>query len=98
LVYEKKIKKTDWVFDWYSEVKDGSKSVWGLTTQNNQKILQGLISVTDKVDHIFMNLIENAKFNKGKNKLYKGVAGNLVALTCKISFEKGYDEIVSFKN
>lgn len=43
-----------------------------------------------------MPLIENAKFNKGRNKLYKGVAGNLVAFACKISFERGYDGFVSF--
>ena len=43
-----------------------------------------------------MDLIESAKFNKGKKKLYKGVAGNLVAFICKTSFEKGYDGVVSF--
>lgn len=92
----KQIKKTEWVFDWHSEVKNNSKSVWSLTTQNNQKIIQGLISITDEGDHIFMDLIESAKFNKGKNKLYKGVAGNLVAFACKTSFEKGYGGVVSF--
>ena len=65
----KRIKKTDWTFDWHLEIKDNSKSVWGLTTQDNQHILQGLISITDKVDHVFKNLIEHAKFNKGKTKL-----------------------------
>jgi hypothetical protein len=67
-----------------------------LTTVNNNEIIQGIISLTDKSDHIFMDLIESAKFNKGKKKLYKGVAGNLVAFACKISFEKGYDGVVSF--
>lgn len=43
-----------------------------------------------------MDLIESAKFNKGKSKLYKGVAGNLVAFACKLSFESGYDGVVSF--
>ena len=43
-----------------------------------------------------MPFIESAQFNKGKQKLYKGVAGNLVAFGCKISFEKGYDGVVSF--
>jgi hypothetical protein len=38
-----------------------------------------------------MPLIESARFSKGRHKLYKGVAGNLVAYGCKISFEKGYD-------
>lgn len=43
-----------------------------------------------------MDLIENAKFNKGRHKLYRGVAGNLVAFGCKMSFEKKYGGIVSF--
>ena len=67
-----------------------------MTTLNNQKIIQGLISITDKGDHIFLDLIESAKFNKGKSKLYKGVAGNLVAFACKTSFEKGYEGVESF--
>ena len=43
-----------------------------------------------------MNLIESSKFNKGKRKLYEGAPGNLVAFACRLSFEKGYDGIVSF--
>jgi hypothetical protein len=43
-----------------------------------------------------MELIESAKFNKGKSKLYRGVAGNLVAFACKLSFEKKYEGVVSF--
>jgi len=43
-----------------------------------------------------MDLIESAKFNKGKSKLYRGVAGNLVAFACKLSFERKYDGVVSF--
>jgi hypothetical protein len=89
----RKIKKSDWVFEWHSEIKSNSKSVYCLTTLNNQKIIQGLISITDKGDHIFMDLIESAKFNKGKGKLYKGVAGNLVAFACKTSFEKAMKEL-----
>jgi hypothetical protein len=92
----KKIKKSDWVFEWHSEIKNNSNSVYCLTTLNNQNIIHGLISITDKGDHIFMDLIESAKFNKGNNKLYMGVAGNLVAFACKTSFEKGYDGVVSF--
>lgn len=92
----KKIKKIDWTFNWQTEIRDKTKSVYSLTTINNQDIIQGLISLTDKGNYIFMDLIESAKFNKGKNKLYKGVAGNLVAFACKTSFESGYDGVVSF--
>jgi len=38
------IKKTNWIFDWHSEIKSKSKSIYCLTTLNNQKIIQGLIS------------------------------------------------------
>jgi len=88
--------KTDWIFDWRKELLDKSYQVFKLVILNNLKIIQGLICISDNHDHIFMHLIENAKFNKGKHKLYKGVAGNMVAFTCKESFAKGYDGIVSF--
>ena len=64
--------------------------------KNNPNIIQGLISISDNSDHVFVHLIESAKFNQGKNKLYKGVAGNLFAYACKISFDKGYDGFISF--
>jgi len=43
-----------------------------------------------------MSLIESAKFNKGKNKIYLGVPGNLVAFACKTSFERGFNGYVAF--
>ena len=43
-----------------------------------------------------MHLIENAKFNKGKSKLYAGVPGNLVAFACQKAFSKGYDGFLAF--
>jgi hypothetical protein len=92
----KKISKADWSFNWQTEIKDKSRSVFKLTTLNNFTVIHGLISFTDKGDHLFMDLIESAKFNKGKNKLYRGVAGNLVAYVCKTAFENGYDGVVSF--
>lgn len=43
-----------------------------------------------------MHLVENAPFNKGKTKVYAGVAGNLVAFACKLSFQRGHEGNVSF--
>jgi len=43
-----------------------------------------------------MHLVENAPFNKGKNKVYAGVAANLVAFACYLSFQNGFDGNVSF--
>jgi hypothetical protein len=96
LIDEKQINKKDWGFDWHSELVDNSKRIYKINTVENPNIIQGLVCLTDKGDHIFMDLIEAAKFNKGHKKLYLGVAGNLVAFVCKYSFELGYDGIVSF--
>lgn len=96
IVSEKGIRKKDWVFDWKKEIQDENREVYKLVIINNEKISQGLISLTDNNDHVFMNLIESAKFNKGKNKLYEGIPGNLVAFACRLAFEKGYDGVVSF--
>jgi hypothetical protein len=93
---QKLLKKIDWVFDWTKELKDNTKSVYKLTTVENPTIVQGLISIEDRRDHVFMHLIESAKFNKGKSKIYYGVPGNLVAFACKLSMEKGYEGVVSF--
>jgi hypothetical protein len=95
-VNKKEIISTDWQFDWEKEVNKWSTQVYKLVTKGNESIIQGLLSVSDGKDHIFMNLIENAHFNKGQNKVYIGVAGNLIAYACKISFEKGYDGFVVF--
>jgi hypothetical protein len=43
-----------------------------------------------------MHLIESAVFNRGRNKVYTGVPGNLVAYASKLSFQRGGDGYVSF--
>lgn len=92
----KQIKKTAWQFDWHSELNDLTKEVYKLTTVNNPTIIQGLLSIEDKQDHIFMHLIESAKFNRGENKVYFGIPGNLVAFACKVSVDKGYEGFLAF--
>ena len=90
------IHKSEWQFDWRKELKDKTKEVYKLTTVNNPTIIQGLLSIEDKEDHVFMHLIESSKFNKGKDKVYFGVPGNLVAFACKVSFDKGYQGFLAF--
>lgn len=94
--YVNQIKKVDWQFDWTKEIKDKTKEVYKLTSVNNPTIIQGLISIEDRQDHIFMHLLESAKFNKNKNKVYLGVPGNLVAYACKVSVDKGYEGFLAF--
>ena len=89
-------KKDNWLFDWKLEFKQPERDVYKLTIVNNSEIIQGLICVEIKEDHVYMHLVENAPFNKGKTKVYAGVPGNLVAYACKLSFQRGHDGNVSF--
>jgi len=94
----KKLKKEDWLFEWKTEAKSKDKKIYKLVIVDNSNIIQGLISLQDRGDHIFMSLIESSKFNRGDKKLYLGVPGNLVAFACKVSFDKGYGGYVSFES
>ncbi len=89
-------KSKGWLFNWRDEYKDPVKDIYKLTIVNNSKIIQGLISLEIKSDHVFMHLVESAIFNKGKTKIYAGVPGNLVAFACKLSFQRGHQGNVSF--
>jgi hypothetical protein len=89
-------KKKGWDFNWKDEFKQPERDVYKLTIVNNQTIIQGLISLEIKTDHVYMHLVESAPFNKGKTKIYAGVPGNLVAFACKLSFQRGHEGNVSF--
>ena len=89
-------KKNGWQFDWKFELRQPEKDVYKLTIVNNQSVIQGLISLEIKSDHIYIHLVESAPFNKGKSKVYAGVPGNLVAFACKLAFQRGHEGNVSF--
>jgi len=89
-------KKNGWQFDWKLELRQPEKDVYKLTIVNNQSVIQGLISLEIKSDHVYMHLVESAPFNKGKSKVYAGVPGNLVAFACKLAFQRGHEGNVSF--
>lgn len=77
---ELKSLKKGWKFDWNEEFSAGK--IYKLVIRHAPAVIQGLISLFDGGDHIYMNLIETARHNFGKNKIHKGVAGNLVAFAC----------------
>ena len=89
-------RKNNWQFDWKREFKQPQRDIYKLTIVNNQSIIQGLVSLEIKSDHVYMHLVESAPFNKGKAKVYAGVPGNLVAFACKLSFQRGHDGNLSF--
>ena len=90
------MKRNKWLFNWKSEHKQPEREVYKLTILGNPTVIQGLISIEVKTDHVYMHLVENAPFNKGKTKMYSGVAANLVAFACRLSFQRGHEGNVSF--
>jgi len=89
-------KGNGWNFDWKYEIDQPERQIYKLSIIGNANVIQGLVSFSDENDHLFMHLIESAPFNKGKNKIYIGVPGNLVAFLCKTSWDKGYEGFISF--
>ena len=89
-------KKNGWVFDWTFELNQPDREVYKLTIAENFNVIQGLISLQIKSDHVYMHLVESAPFNKGRQKMYSGVPGNLVAFACRLSFQRGFEGNISF--
>ncbi|TDG36050.1 hypothetical protein EZJ43_10220 [Pedobacter changchengzhani] len=89
-------KKNGWQFNWDTELKNPIREIYKLTIANNPLIIQGVVSLEVKADHVYMHLVESAPFNIGKSKTYLGVPGNLVAFACKLSFQRGGEGYVSF--
>lgn len=87
--------KTGWNFDWITEHKSEA-TVYKLIIEENYDVIQGLISLQFREGFVFVELIENADFNIGRNKVYNGVAGNLFAFACKQSWDKGDYGYISF--
>jgi hypothetical protein len=89
------LKKKGWKFNWRLEFKKSNRQLYKLIVIGNP-VIQGLISMEVMENFIEMHLIENAPHNFEGEKEYLGVAGNLVAFACKISYEFHYGGYVAF--
>jgi hypothetical protein len=89
-------KRTGWLFNWKLEYSLPEREVYKLTIVNNLTVIQGLICLEVKTDHVYMHLVESAPFNKGQAKVYAGVPGNLVAFACRLAFQSGHEGNVAF--
>jgi len=88
-------KTKSWFFDWRHELTN--RKVYKLFLKDAPHEIQGLVSLQERGDHIWVNLAEAAPHNLGKAKRYVGVGGNLFAIAVKISFDKGYEGFVAFE-
>jgi hypothetical protein len=90
-------KKDGWLFNWKTEFKEHGHQLFKLVLEGDERI-QGLISLEPIHDQFYveMHLIENAPQNRADNKEFAGVAANMVAFACKMSFDLGFDGFVAF--
>ena len=84
-----------WRFDWKAEAGIAGRVIVGLLVEGSPT-MQGLLSLEDAGDHVFVHLIESAPHNVGAGKVYQGVAGNLFAFACAYSLRQGYEGFVVF--
>lgn len=91
------IKKSQWLFDWRAELLEPGREVYKLCRTGELGVIQGLLSLEDRRDHIFVHLVENAKFNRERSKKYIGVAGNLFAFTSKTILVNHYVKTLGAK-
>jgi len=92
---KKILKKNGWKFNWKMESQYPDRQLYKLVIRDGE-VIQGLISLQPLGGFVEMHLIETAPHNFGSKKKYLGVAPNLVAFACKISFEMGFGGQVAF--
>ncbi len=90
------LQNSGWLFDWSIPQLKGEE-VFGLYIEGDN-VLQGLIALKHERQNYFtfVDIVESAPQNRGKNKKFSGVGAHLFAIACKLSFEVGNDGYVSF--
>jgi hypothetical protein len=61
-------RKNNWQFDWKFEYKQPQREVYKLTILNNKNIIQGLLSLDIKKDHVYITLLRVPPSTKGNKK------------------------------
>ncbi|SEQ59607.1 hypothetical protein [Neolewinella agarilytica] len=89
-------KSGEFSFDWTAE---SGNEVFKIYLKDKQENILGLLSLMDYPEEyrIHLNLIEVGKSNVGKKKTIDNIAGCLIAVACKIAFDRDYFGFVSLK-
>jgi hypothetical protein len=77
------ITKAKYFFDWNAEKRNG---VYKLRLNDSEEIL-GLISLEnyESEDRLQINLLAVSKENRGAEKIYDGIAENLIVFACRLA-------------
>ena len=77
-------------FNWSDSSLDNA-NIYKLTLKDDPEI-QGLVALTkfERDKAMYVNIVESAPHNLGKNKQYNGVGGHLYAIAAQKSLDSGY--------
>lgn len=92
------LKKDGWNFNWRQIKKEDPEQSFILRTVDTPHIIQGALKIRIEYEMLFMDVVEVAPHNIGKDKRYDYAAGCLIAFACRESFKmKGpYKGFLSF--
>ncbi|MEM7572699.1 MAG: hypothetical protein AAF433_07355 [Bacteroidota bacterium] len=83
-------KKDGWQFRWKKLGKTEGAQFYKLVTVEDPEVVEGMLMLTLINEEIlYMNNIEVAPHNYGKDGKYDNIAGGLIAFGCYKSFEQG---------
>lgn len=84
------IRKDGWQFTWRKLYKTEGAEFYKLSLQNESNEVEGILMLSMMFDEmLYMNNIEIAPHNLGKNGKFDNAAGCLIAYGCLKSFELG---------
>jgi hypothetical protein len=89
-------KRNKWLFDRKFEHKQPEREVYKLTISGNPTVIQGLISIEVKTDHVYMHLVENAPFIRAKQKCIQVLQQTLELLLADFHFSVGMKAMFHF--
>lgn len=79
-----------WNFNWNKTIDEGY-DVFSLKVVGSDDV-QGLVATKlDPSGGVYINLVESARHNRGKDRDYTGVGAHLFAIACKEAKDKGQD-------
>lgn len=85
--------KDGWLFNFNKHIKPKGKTAFVLVKEETPKIVEGsMIFSLHETFGPYMDYLEVAPHNKGRNGKYKRVSGSLIAYACGLSFDKGINE------
>ena len=82
--------KDNWFFNFNKHIQSNDKTGFVLVKEDTPKVIEGcMIFSLHETFGPYMDYLEIAPHNKGRNGKYKRVAGCLIAYACGLSFSKG---------